>query len=264
MLADLHIHTAASDGKLTPSQAVEWAKGNGVEIVAITDHDTVGGLDEGEQAAREQGLHFVRGIELSAQSFCDVHILGYGIDSHNEAFLSELDKIKRLRIERNIKIGRRLADCGVKLDFDFEAFGIGRMNMARAMVAQGFVKDVNEAFDVYLGTKGKAYCSSVRITPEQAVQLINDAGGFASIAHPKRYLLDKRLEKLLCALVPYGLKGLEVNYPTHFDSDKNALRQLCRKYGLLPTGGSDYHGDEDKSFVFHLDLRVIKELNLPI
>lgn len=264
MLADLHIHTTASDGKMTPTEVVKWAKNSGIEIMAITDHDTVDGLDEGEQIAREEGIRFVRGIEISSQSYCEVHVLGYGMDCNNPLFKRELDKIKELRTARNITLGKKLSELGVKPDMDFEARGVGRMNIARAMVAQGYVADINEAFDKYLGSKGKAYCESQRITPRQAVELIANAGGFASLAHPKRYLLDKRLDKLLAELVPCGLKGLEVNYPGHYDNDKDALRNLCRHYGLLPTGGSDFHGEEDKKFAFHLDMRVIEALNIDV
>lgn len=262
MLADLHIHTDASDGRLNPAEAVKWAKTHGIEIMSITDHDTVDGLLAGERAAREAGIKFVRGVEISAKLNFEVHILGYGIDIDDPKFLKGLDEVRRLRAARNAEIAERLERYGVKPDMDFEAAGVGRMNIARKMVEQGYCRDITEAFDKYLGTSGKAYCDMKRTSPADAVRLIAECGGFASLAHPKRLLLDGRLDKLLAELKPCGLRGLEVNYPSHYDSDRSALRALCKKYGLLPTGGSDYHGDEDKNFVFHLDSRVIEALKI--
>ncbi|MDE7373380.1 MAG: phosphatase, partial [Clostridia bacterium] len=192
----------------------------------------------------------------------EVHVLGYNIDYKNPDFIKELNAVKDMRRVRNIEIGKRLASYGVKLDINFEDNGVGRMNIARAMVERGYVRDIPEAFDNYLGVGGKAYCASKRITPKQAVELIVRYGGFASLAHPKRYLLDKRLDGILAELAPAGLRGLEVNYPSHYDSDKDALRLQCKKYGLLPTGGSDFHGEEEKHFTFNLDMRVIDALKI--
>ena len=262
MIADLHIHTTASDGKYTPIEAVRWAKDSGIEVMSVTDHDSIDGLGEAEAGARSLGIKFVPGIEISALAHCEVHVLGYNIDYNNPDFATELNAVKDMRRARNIEIGKRLAGYGIKPNINFEDNGVGRMNIARAMVEGGYVKDVSEAFDKYLGLGGKAYCTSKRITPKQAVELVVKYGGFASLAHPKRYLLDKRLDKMLAELVPAGLRGLEVNYPSHFDSDKDALRAECKKYGLLPTGGSDFHGEENKHFTFNLDMRLIDALHI--
>lgn len=262
MIADLHVHTTASDGKQTPAQAAEWAFNSKIEVLSVTDHDSVSGLEEAEAEAKRLGIKFVRGIEISTISYCEVHVLGYNIDYKDPDFASELDRIKDMRRMRNAEIGKKLKEYGVMPDMDFEAQGVGRMNIAREMVKAGYVKDVTEAFDKYLGLGAKAYCTPKRITPKQAVELIVKYGGFASLAHPKRYLLDNRLEKLLGELVPAGLNGLEVNYPGHSDADKTALKAMCKKCGLLPTGGSDHHGDEDKKFAFELDFRTAKALNI--
>ena len=231
--ADLHIHTTASDGSMTPTKVVDWAKKSGIEVMAITDHDTVGGLAEGKKRAEELGIKFVPGIELSTFSVCEIHILGYNIPYENEDFLLALDEAQNMRIERNKRIGEKLRANGIDLGIDFGARGLGRMNMAREMVKAGFVKDVQEAFEKWLGTGAKAYCESRRLSPIDAVKLIKEYGGFASIAHPKKYLLDGRLDMLVEGLKRFGLDGLEVNYPSHTDKDKQELVALTKKYRLL-------------------------------
>ena len=250
--ADLHLHTTASDGSMTPSKVVEWAKRGGLQVMAITDHDTVAGLQEGKKRAEELGIKFVPGIELSTFSTCEIHILGYNIPYENKEFLQALDDVQNMRIERNIRIGEKLKNFGFNLDIDFTAKGLGRMNMAREMVKAGYVKDVQEAFEKWLGTGAKAYCETKRLSPIDAVKLIKQYGGIASIAHPKKYLLDGRLDMLVEGLKRFGLDALEVNYPSHTESDRKELVALTKKYHLLETGGSDFHGDEDKDYTFEL------------
>ena len=250
--ADLHTHTTASDGSMSPSKVVEWAKKGGLDVVAITDHDTVAGLAEGKKRADELGIKFVPGVELSTFAVCEIHILGYNIPYENKEFLQALDAAQNMRIERNKRIGEKLEANGIHLDIDFSAQGVGRMNMAREMVKKGYVHDVQEAFEKWLGTGARAYCEARRMSPLDAVKLIKSYGGFASVAHPKKYLLDGRLDMLVEGLKRFGLDGLEVNYPSHTDRDRQELVSLCRKYHLLETGGSDFHGDEDKDFVFLL------------
>ena len=262
MISDLHLHTTASDGKLSPTQIVRWANDSDLEVIAVTDHDTVSGLDEAEEEAKRLGVRFVRGIEISTFSVSEIHILGYNVDDKNPDFLNALDGVKQMRRERNIAIGKKLEGLGIKLDMDFEAQGVGRMNIAREMVREGVCRDVNDAFDRYLTVGAKAYCAVRRVTPIEAVKLIEACGGFATIAHPKKFLLDKRLEMLIGGLKPHGLRGLETYYPGHGEKEINQLLGLCKKYGLLPTGGSDYHGDEDKKFVCQLDGRTAKALRI--
>ncbi len=261
MTTDLHLHTTASDGRLTPVELVDWAKSKGLELISITDHDTVDGLEDGMRRAKELGVGFVKGIELSAYSICDVHVLGYNFDTCVE-FFEELEAVKGLRKERNIKIGQKLSSLGVKLDIDFSSNGLGRMNIAREMVAEGYVKDIGEAFDKYLATGAKAYVESKRITPIAAVKLIKKYGGFASVAHPKKFLTEKRLELIISGLKPYGLDGLEVYYPGHSQADVTELARIAKKYRLTPTGGSDFHGDEDKNFSVWFDSSILKALNV--
>ena len=231
MKADLHIHTNKSDGSLSPGEVVRWAKNKGLDVMAITDHDTVAGLDEGRDEARKVGIKFVDGIELSTFSICEIHILGYNIDYKNPDFVQELQKVQDMRKDRNIRIGQKLKDLGINVDVDFSANGLGRMNIARQLVKEGYCRDINDAFDRYLKPGAKAYCEAKRLTPVEAVKLIKKYGGFASVAHPKKYLLDKRLDMLLGGLKQFGLDGMELNYPSHNEQDK---KKLCRTYGKAP------------------------------
>lgn len=261
MKADLHIHTTASDGRLAPREAVAWAKACGMDALAITDHDSVAGLAEAEEAAREMGVGFVRGIELSCYSVCEIHILGYGFEP-NAAFLEELDEAKALRRARNEAIGRKLTALGIDLGIDYLADGVGRMNIARKMVELGVARDVSDAFDRFLGAGGAAYVESKRLTPIGAVRMLKNHGAFVSVAHPKKFLQDGRLDMLLQGLKRGGLDGLEVNYPGHSDLDRAALLKMCDKHRLLPTGGSDYHGEDERAFESTLDPRTARRLGL--
>lgn len=262
MKADLHIHTTNSDGSLSPSEIVQWAKNKGLDVIAITDHDSTKGLDEGREEAQKAGLKFVGGIELSTFSICEIHILGYNIDYKNPDFAQKLQEVQNMRIDRNIRIGQKLKALGIDIDIDFTAQGVGRMNMARKMVEKGYCHSINEAFDRYLKVGGKAYCEAKRLTPIEAVKLIKEFGGFASVAHPKKYLLDKRLDILLGGLKQFGLDGIELNYPSHNEQDMKMFEALMNKHHLLPTGGSDFHGDEDKNFVYDLDMRTARRLGV--
>ena len=262
MKADLHIHTNKSDGSLSPEEVVRWAKNKGLDVMAITDHDTVAGLDEGRDEAQKVGIKSVGGIELSTFSICEIHILGYNIDYKNPDFVQELQKVQDMRKDRNIRIGQKLKDLGIDVDIDFSANGLGRMNMARQLVKEGYCRDINDAFDRYLKPGAKAYCEAKRLTPVEAVKLIKKYGGFASVAHPKKYLLDKRLDMLLGGLKQFGLDGMELNYPSHNEQDKKNFVALMEKHRLLPTGGSDFHGDEDKNFVYDLDQRTARRLRV--
>lgn len=262
MKADLHIHTTNSDGSMTPSEVVNWAKNKGLDVMAITDHDRVSGLDEGYECAKKAGIKFVGGIEFSTFSICEIHILGYNIDYKNPDFVQKLQNVQNMRIDRNIRIGQKLQALGIDIDIDFSAEGVGRMNMARKMVEAGYCRDINDAFERYLKVGGKAYCEAKRLTPIEAVKLIKEFGGFASVAHPKKYLLDKRLDILLGGLKQFGLDGIELNYPSHTEQDRKNFELLMNKHRLLPTGGSDFHGDEDKNFIYDLDPRTARRLRV--
>lgn len=264
MKVDLHLHTTASDGLLTPTEIVGWAKESGLKAIAITDHDTVNGLDEGILAGRRLGVLVLPGIEISAFSNCEIHILGYNIDYKNPSFCEELEKIKALRKERNAIILDKLSALGIDTGIDPTAEGIGRLNIAKAMLDRGYVRDVNDAFERYLGPNGKVFTEIKRTTPLEAVKLIKKYGGISSIAHPKKYLLDKRLPLLAEGLKRFGLDGIEAYYPRHTGQDEADLIRLANRLKLIPTGGSDYHGYEDKHFQVELDERTARALKIKI
>lgn len=262
MRADLHIHTSASDGLKTPREAAEHMHGLGVELISVTDHDTVSGLDEAAEECRALGVHFVPGIEISAHSNSEIHILGYNIDYKNPDFCEQIAKVKDMRRARNLLIGEKLAGYGVELGIDFSSDGLGRMNIARLMVEKGYAKDVQDAFNRYLGPNGKAYSDVRRTSPLEAVKLIAAFGGVPVLAHPKKYLQQKTLRLLVEGLRPFGLKGIEVYYPTHTADDVAALSAVADRYGLIRTGGSDYHGEEDKPLDYRPSSATLKMLGV--
>lgn len=264
MKTDLHVHTTASDGLLTPTEIVNWAKNSGLKAVAITDHDSVSGIDEAINEGKKLGVYVVPGIEISTYSNCEIHILGYNIDYKNPDFCEELEKIKDMRKERNAVILSKLSALGIEVGIDATADGIGRLNIAKAMADKGYVRDVNDAFERYLGPHGKVFTEIKRTTPLEAVKMIKRYGGISSIAHPKKYLLDKRLEILVDGLKCFGLDGIETYYPRHTGQDEADLVRIANKYKLLMTGGSDYHGYEDKHFQVEIDPRTAKALKIRI
>ena len=262
MKVDLHLHTTASDGSMTPTQVVDWAKRTGLDLIAITDHDTVNGVDEAIKRGKEVGVRVLVGMEISSFSNCEIHVLGYNFDYKNPAFQEELAKIQGMRRARNGAILAKLNELGLPLSFTAEMDGVGRLNMAKEMVERGYVTDVNEAFEKYLGPKGRAYQEIRRTTPMDAVKLIKKYGGVASLAHPKKYLLDKKLDLLVGGLKAHGLDGIEVEYPRYTDYDKSEFTKIARKYGLVITGGSDFHGDEDKDFQVTPDKNLLRALKV--
>ncbi len=242
--ADLHVHTAESDGTLTPKQLVREALSRGLSAIAIVDHDTVGGIPEAEVAAQGADLEVIAGIELTAQyEGQEIHILGYFLDLQNKALLEKLNLVQLNRIERVHKIVNNLEQQGVKLNaqdvFDISGKGtVGRMHIARALVKGGWVTTTAEAFRKYIGDKSPAYVLGFSLSPVEAINLIKGAGGVAVLAHP--YILHD--DALITELAGYGLQGIEVYYPEHSQSMVNFYLDLAKKLNLLVTGGSDFHG----------------------
>lgn len=246
MRVDLHIHSAFSDGTLLPKEIVDKAHHIGLECIAITDHDCIGAIKAVKTYAQESGIKYVNGVELSTYATSEVHILGYGFDENDAQLNEKLDEFARKRKERVFAILDRLYDLGIKLDrsaLPIESSCLGRLHVAKLMVEQGVVSSVPDAFDKYLGTKGKAYYPSKRITPLQGVELIKQAHGLPVIAHPLRFLQRHCLRPLIEGLKPYGLEGIEVFYPTHDQSAVAELRRLTKRYNLIGTGGTDFHGE---------------------
>lgn len=241
---DMHLHSTASDGILSPCEVVRWAKAQGLTVVSLTDHDTVGGVSEAVEESKKQGVRVVPGIELSTFSTTEIHVLGYQIDYKNPVLLQELQDIRRYRLARNEALLSKLATLGVPLSGEYGG-DKGRAHMAREMVEKGYASSVNDAFDRYLGKRGAAYTVSLRLTPRAAVELIARFGGLPVLAHPKAYLADGTLTALVDGLIPCGLRGLEVYYPSHTENDVRTLLSVASRRGLFVTSGSDMHSPDN-------------------
>lgn len=249
MKADLHMHSVYSDGTDDVATIVSKAKAAGLGLISLTDHDTVKGVSEALAQGEKQGIKVLPGIEMSTYAICEVHVLGYNIDVKSDALLSRLDQIEKKREERIKTILGNLARYNISLDEDkiFDRTGtVGRMHIAKQLIAKGHCQSITEAFDRYLGERGLAYVPSRRITPLEGVKLIKEAGGVAVIAHPLLFSQKGVLADLVAGLKTYGLDGLEVYYPTHTPADVARLARFARDNGLIATGGTDYHGANKK------------------
>jgi predicted metal-dependent phosphoesterase TrpH len=240
---DLHLHTTASDGQLTPTELVQLARQQGLNVIAITDHDTTNGIEEAQQAAQGSPV-VIPGIELSAEDDGrDVHTLGYFLNINNEAFQQQLARFRDDRLHRGQRIVEKLAQLQMPVDWQkvlafADGGAVGRPHIARAMVEAGYVATVREAFDRYLYNGGPAYVARRRLSPEEAIELIHSAGGVAVLAHPG---LVTDYEAIVERLVPAGLDGVEVVHPDNPEAVQSRLRELAQQYRLIITGGSDFH-----------------------
>jgi predicted metal-dependent phosphoesterase TrpH len=244
MRIDLHTHTTASDGLLGPEALVAEAIEHGVGLLAVADHDTTAAVEAALEAGRAAGIEVWPAVELSCETeTADVHILGYFIQYRLEWFQTLLARLRDGRERRAERMVERLAALGVPVEFRAvqalaEGGAIGRPHVARALVAAGHVATVREAFDRYIGRGGPAYVERVKITPAQAVEAIRAAGGLAVLAHPGWGQQDV----LIPELVAVGLDGIEVYYPDHTPAQVAQYAALAAQYGLLITGGTDFHG----------------------
>jgi hypothetical protein len=252
---DLHCHSTASDGTFSPSEVVAIAVRNGLSALALTDHDTVAGIPEASQAARKAGLDFLPGIEIS----CDVpkpatmHLLGYGIDPHSPVLLDLTTKLVEGRNYRNPRIISRLNELGLKItmqEVEAESGGgvIGRPHIAAILLRKGYVSSIKQAFDKYLAPGGAAFFDKERITPQRAIERVRQSGGLPVLAHPSQLRTenDAQLERTIKDLADFGLAGLEVIHSDHDAAMVQKYSALADKYGLLKTGGSDFHGTNKK------------------
>lgn len=245
MKADLHMHSVFSDGTDEVPAIVAKAKAAGLSLMSLTDHDTVKGVGLALEEGEKQGIKVLPGIEISTYAVCEVHILGYNIDINNDRLLTRLAEIEDKRHERIKAILTNLKKYNIGLDEEkiFDRIGtVGRMHIAKQLLAKGYCQTITEAFDRYLGERGIAYVPSKRITPLEGVKLIKAAGGLAVVAHPLIFCQKGKLDDLIGGLKTYGLDGLEVYYPTHSLDDTAKLYDLAKKNRLIATGGTDYHG----------------------
>jgi 3',5'-nucleoside bisphosphate phosphatase len=243
---DLHIHTTASDGKYTPVEIVQKARDNGLAYIAICDHDTTEGVIPAQQAAANfPGLTVIAGVEINTDiSDGELHILGYAFDNNNIELKSTLERLKESRIGRAQKMIQKLHNLGIDIDFERvrELAGtgsVGRPHIAQAMLEKGYIGNFKEAFNRYISRGGPAYVERDKITPAEAIKLITRSRGIPVMAHPLTYL---EFEPLISDLKAAGLMGLEVYYNNYSPDQIRDLLRIADCYGLIPTGGSDFHG----------------------
>ncbi|MGC8763883.1 MAG: PHP domain-containing protein [Acidobacteriota bacterium] len=249
-MIDLHTHSTCSDGTFSPEELVRQAKAAGVTHLALTDHDTVEGVGAAARAAAEEGLAFLPGIEISAEfQPGTLHILGYGLDSLNGRLRGRLEEVQRWRRERNPKIVERLNELGMEVTLEEVAARaggdlVGRPHFAQTLLDKGYVKSRQEAFDRFLAKGRPAYVDKLRLSPRESIALIREAGGIAVLAHPLQLKIEdpQALDAFVGELSGLGLQGLECYYRNHTEEDEKRFLALARKYGLLVTGGSDFHG----------------------
>jgi len=253
---DLHIHSTASDGTLSPSEILTLAQQLDIAAISITDHDTLKGSKDALSCGIPPSVKFLPGVEISADpppafncsgSF---HILGYAVDIHNSELNHTLSMLRDSRENRNPRILKLLSGMGIEIEMEevLNLAGksqIGRPHIAQLMVKKGYARSIDAAFDEYLGNGRPAYVNRFRFECEQTITAVLNAGGIPVLAHP--FLLNIKenevLENLIAVLAEMGLRGIEVYYPEHTKDLMAYYTQLARRHDLLITGGTDFHGD---------------------
>ena len=243
---DLHLHTLASDGRLSPTELIQLVANQGLETISITDHDSTEGLAEAYEAAKKfPYMRIIPGIEMSADIPGDeVHVLGYFLDYHDVEFQEMLTELRRGRVGRAQVMVEKLVALGKPVEWErvlhFAGDGtVGRPHIALAMVEAGYFKEPKEAFEEYLGNDGLAYYDRPKLNPTESVAMIRKVGGVPVLAHPT-FMND--MEAGIASLKKEGLVGMEVYYAQYDDDTVRHLARLAREYDLIPCGGSDYHG----------------------
>src|SRR5688572_25090075 len=266
---DLHCHSTASDGTLSPKEVVTLAHRAGLSALALTDHDTIGGVGEAALAAGSLGIDFLPGIEISCEfpHPGTMHLLGYGVDPDSKVLRDLTRQLIDARDNRNPKIIAKLNDLGVAItmeEIEAEAGGggvVGRPHIAAVLHRKGYVSSIKQAFDKYLGTTGAAYFDKERLSPRRAFELVRESGGLPVLAHPVqlRTTNDAELNRIVKDCVDMGLAGIEVIHSDHDDALVAKYTALAERYGLLKTGGSDFHGSNKKD----IDLGLARGRRIP-
>lgn len=255
-MIDLHIHSTASDGSFSPREILTLAQDAGVRAISLTDHDSIAGIKEILNNIPDTSIEFVTGVEISCEppaafkSIGSIHLLGYGFSVYDKGLNHLLKQAVRAREERNPKIIEKLNRLGIDISLAevAERFGAdqtGRPHIAELMKEKGYVKSFREAFDKYLGKDKPAHVDKFKISCEDAIQIILDAGGIPVLAHPGLLEFNKSrgLEAFVDVLVKFGLQGIEVFYTDHDPQKQEYFKSLAQDRKLLATGGSDFHGD---------------------
>jgi predicted metal-dependent phosphoesterase TrpH len=249
MRADLHMHSYYSDGAHSPEQLMDMAKGLGIELLSITDHDVAINEAENAAAAKARGLNYIPGVEFTCYDGEQIHILGYNYN-RTPAFNRKIDELTQGRETRNRKMLQNLEGLGIKLNeeqIDRNARGMyGTVHIVRQIVRQGYCDDYLWAMKKYFTEEGLAYAPDSRMSPDEAVRLIKSAGGIAVWAHPgyTKRMTEEQKETLLRRLITCGLDGIESHYFCHTERERELYSGWAKKYGLISTVGSDFHGEE--------------------
>lgn len=247
---DLHVHSSASDGTYSPEKLVEYAIQKGLCAFALTDHDTIDAIDRAKKAAEGSGVEVIPGIEFSTEYHgTDIHIVGLDIACKDREFTVALSGFQDSRSARNLKVIEKMKEQGIEISWEKmqERFGDAvwtRAHFARYLMELGYVKEIAEAFQKYVGPGCVCYVPREKVTPRQATELIFRTGGIPILAHPLAYgLKESELHRLIQELKEAGLMGIEALYSAYGQEEEAYLRMLARQYDLEISGGSDFHGD---------------------
>lgn len=253
-IVDLHAHTTASDGSYTPTELVRYAKKKGLSAIAITDHDTVAGVEEASIEGRKLGIRVIPGAELSTRmDDCDVHMTSLFINCKNKQLIKRLDDMAASRQERNYKMVDKLHEAGFQIDRrDLDALGEGKIlargHIAQILIARGYATELKEALRKYLSKGTPGYVQKEVLSPEECIQLVHDAGGLIFVAH--LHQIDpqdpEHCRDVARRLIRIGADGLETQYCEFDDEWRQATEQIAQECGCLRSGGSDFHGTMKK------------------
>jgi 3',5'-nucleoside bisphosphate phosphatase len=246
LITELHCHTTASDGTLTPSELLALASQRDVKMLAVTDHDTVAAHPEAIEAGMQYGIRVIPGIEVSSLfGSTEVHVLGYGVEPADEITTQQLAQLRDARDGRALAMVNKLRTLGIPLSFErVKAIAgdsmVGRPHIAKALLEGNWVSSRQQAFDEYLAEGKPAFVAHQTLSPAQAVELIHRARGIAVLAHPA--LFAGNLDELLANLVAHHLDGVEAYYPMHSTEQSQHYAAYAKAHHLIVTGGSDFHG----------------------
>ena len=268
MKFDLHTHTDKSDGIYSPSELIKKAVKQNLSGIAITDHDNIDGIEEAlNYSSKYDNFKVIPGIEFSTvYQGCEVHILGYFIDYKDKRLIDLTKEIKSSRIDRGVKIVRKINDLGMDLDIDeVRLFSgkdfLGRPHIARALINRNYVKTVSEAFEKYLALGSPAYVERYKISIEEVISLIKELGGVSVVAHPG--LIEDK--SILDYCISKGVNGIECIYPKHSKDELDYFLRKAKDENLIATGGSDFHGDRSKTILlgkYYVGINTIKQMEM--
>ncbi|GER87498.1 phosphatase [Dictyobacter vulcani] len=246
-IVDLHTHSTASDGLYSPTKLLQQAHEVGLKVLALTDHDSTQGIEEASAAAGELGIELIPGIELNTDvGGGEIHVLGYFLEYQRPEFQAILKVLRDARERRGERMVELLNEEGIAISWErvreLAQGSVGRPHVAKALMEVGYVQSIAEAFDKYIGKGCPAYVPRYKLSPEDAVRLINSANGLAVMAHPIGLPGLDKLREWLPGLQKAGMVGLETYYGPYTHKDEQALLSLAKQYNLIPTGGTDFHG----------------------